>query len=80
MSLVSKRHQMKAFSCVVIVAVVVENIGQNIVWTEKNGLVLSRCVNDPKNHISMTLEKGEAWKEIGEGTRMSAIQWNYSKR
>ena len=67
-SVTSKRHQMKAFSCVVIVSLIVQNVGQHIVLAELQGLHLSRGINDPHDHIPIALKEREAWEVVRKRT------------
>ena len=71
---------MKAFSRVVIVALIIENISEDVVLAESKRLVLARRIHDPQNHIAIVFKQWECGEKVGERARNECTPSAYSKR
>lgn len=71
---------MKAFSRVVIVPFIIENISEDVVFAESKRLVLARRIHDPQNHITIALKQGKGGEKVREGARFEWTPSAYSKR
>lgn len=81
MSVCHKRHQMKTLSRVVIVPLIIENVGKDVIFAESKRCVLARRIHDPQNHIAIAFKQGKSGEKVGKGTRFDPPHtFLYSKR
>ena len=60
---------MKTLSRVVIVPLIIENVGKDVIFAESKRCVLARRIHDPQNHIAIAFKQGKSGEKVGKGTR-----------